>query len=164
MNAGVRNEVDPALAILQDFVKEEEKNALLKTTAIIGLGIAYAGTWREDVMEMLTPFVTNTSISFEMSCLAALSLGQIFVSSCNGSISEIILETLMERDPKQLKEPFARYMALGLALLYLGNFFFFYFVFCILYFVFCIFFSSSFSHFCMYVKNKRRELFLQLQL
>ena len=150
MNAGVRNEVDPALAILQDFVKEEEKNALLKTTAIIGLGIAYAGTWREDVMEMLTPFVTNTSISFEMSCLAALSLGQIFVSSCNGSISEIILETLMERDPKQLKEPFARYMALGLALLYLGNFFFF--LFCILYFLFCILYFLFFFFSLLYTR------------
>jgi len=121
VNAGVRNEVDPALAILQDFLKEDEKSALMKTTAIIGLGIAYSGTCREDVMEMLLPLVNNTYISFEMSCFAALSLGQIFVSSSNGAISEIIIETLMERDPKQLKEPFARYMALGLALLYLGK-------------------------------------------
>jgi len=57
----------------------------------------------------------------EISSLAALALGHIFVASCNGEVTQAILETLMSREEKHLKDPFTRFMGLGLGLLYLGR-------------------------------------------
>ena len=57
----------------------------------------------------------------EIASLSALALGFIYVGTGNGEITSTILQTLMERDPKQLDEKWARFMALGLALLYVGK-------------------------------------------
>jgi len=85
------------------------------------LGIAYAGSCREDVMELLTPIVSDTKLSMELSSYAALSLGMIFAGTCNGDISSAILQVIMEREDKDLKNTYARFMGVGFALLYLGK-------------------------------------------
>jgi hypothetical protein len=59
----------------------------------------------------------------EVASLTALSLGFVFVGSANGEIASTILQTMMEREDKELKEKWGRFMALGLALLYLGAFY-----------------------------------------
>ena len=43
-----------------------------------------------------------------------------YVGSGDGEITGIILQTLMERDNKELDEKWARFMSLGLALPYVG--------------------------------------------
>ncbi|KAH9852544.1 26S proteasome regulatory complex non-ATPase subcomplex Rpn1 subunit [Lenzites betulinus] len=118
LNSGVRTEADAALALLGEYV--ENKALLLKTSAITGLGLAYVGSHREDIMQLLLPYVADESLSMEIACLTSLALGFIFVGSGNGEIASTILQTLMEREDKQLDEKWARYMVLGLALLYLG--------------------------------------------
>ncbi|EMD31883.1 hypothetical protein CERSUDRAFT_88471 [Gelatoporia subvermispora B] len=118
LNTGVRTEADAALALLGDYV--DNKSVSLKTSAITGLGLAYAGSQREDLLALLLPHVGDDTVSMEIASLAALALGFIFVGSGNGEVASTILQTLMEREPKQLDEKWARYMALGLALLYLG--------------------------------------------
>ncbi|KAI0360587.1 26S proteasome regulatory complex non-ATPase subcomplex Rpn1 subunit [Trametes cingulata] len=118
LNSGVRTEADAALALLGEYV--ENKSVPLKTSAIVGLGLAYAGSQREDVMQLLLPYVADDSLSMEIASLTSLALGFIFVGSGNGEIASTILQTLMEREDKQLDEKWARYMVLGLALLYLG--------------------------------------------
>jgi len=70
---------------------------------------------------MLLPHVGDGSVSMEIASLAALALGFVFVGSCHGEITSTILETMMERDDAQLSEKWARFMSLGLALLYLGR-------------------------------------------
>ena len=45
----------------------------------------------------------------------------IFVGTCHGDTSENILQLMMERDPADLVKTSARYLALALALLYLGK-------------------------------------------
>ncbi|KAH9916726.1 armadillo-type protein [Epithele typhae] len=117
LNCGVRTEADAALALLGDYI--ENKSASLKVSAIMGLGLAYAGAHRGDIMDMILPFVADDSVSMEIASLSALALGFIFVGSANGEIASTILQTLMERDPKQLDEKYARFMVLGLGLLYL---------------------------------------------
>ena len=57
----------------------------------------------------------------EIASLAALAIGFVFVGSENGEASSTILQAFMERDDKQLNEKWARFMGLGLALLYLGK-------------------------------------------
>ena len=107
------------MALLADYV--DNKSVPLKTSAIVGLGLAYAGSVREDLQALLLPLVADESLSMEIASLAALSLGFIYVGSGDGEISSTILQTLMERDAKQLDEKWARYMSLGLALLYVGH-------------------------------------------
>ncbi|GJE86631.1 26S proteasome regulatory complex non-ATPase subcomplex Rpn1 subunit [Phanerochaete sordida] len=119
LNTGVRTEADAAMALLAEYV--DNKSVPLKISAIVGLGLAYAGSVREDLQALLLPLVGDDSVSMEIASLAALSLGFIYVGSGDGEISSTILQTLMERDAKQLDEKWSRYMALGLALLYVGH-------------------------------------------
>ena len=90
---------------------------------VFSLGMAYSGSHREDVQELLSPFISDNTLSMEIASLAALSLGLVFVGSCHGDITSTILQTMMERDESQLKETWGRFMGLGLALLYLGKFY-----------------------------------------
>lgn len=85
------------------------------------LGVAYAGSAREDVSELLMPLVSDTGLSMELSSIAALSVGLINVGTCNGDITSTILQTMMERDETALKDTYGRFMGLGLALLFLGK-------------------------------------------
>lgn len=57
----------------------------------------------------------------EIASLSALALGFIGVGSCNYEVTSTILQTLMEREDSQLNEKWARFMALGLALIFLGK-------------------------------------------
>lgn len=89
----------------------------------MGLGLAYAGSHREDILPFLLPHVADDTASMEISSLAALALGFIFVGSEHGEVTSTILQTLMEkceRGDKSLDEKWARFMVLGLGLLYLG--------------------------------------------
>jgi 26S proteasome regulatory subunit N1 len=122
LNSGVRTEADAALALLGEYT--ENKSVPLKTSAIMGLGLAYAGSHREDLLPFLLPHVADDTVSMEIASLAALALGFIFVGSENGEVTGTILQTLMEkfdRADKSLDEKWARFMALGLGLLYLGQ-------------------------------------------
>lgn len=91
------------------------------TDHINSLGIAYAGTAREDISELILPSVSDTSVSMEIASLAALALGFVFVGSGNGEIAGSILEVMMEREETDLNEKWGRFMALALGLLYLGR-------------------------------------------
>lgn len=44
----------------------------------------------------------------------------IAVSSCNGEVSEQLLQTLMERTELQMKDINCRFIALGIAFTFLG--------------------------------------------
>lgn len=47
LNCGVQHENDPAYALLHDFVGKADP--VVRTGAIMGLGLAYAGTQKEEV-------------------------------------------------------------------------------------------------------------------
>ncbi|KZT28119.1 26S proteasome regulatory complex non-ATPase subcomplex Rpn1 subunit [Neolentinus lepideus HHB14362 ss-1] len=118
LSTGVRTEADAPLALLGDYV--DNKSVPLKSSAIAGLGLAYCASHREDILALLLPHVADDGVSMEIASLAALALGLIFVGSGNGEVAGTILQTLMEREDKALDEKWARFMALGLALLYVG--------------------------------------------
>ncbi|CAK9437085.1 uncharacterized protein LODBEIA_P15220 [Lodderomyces beijingensis] len=119
VSANVHDDVDAALALLQEYVNDPNK--LYQTSAITGLGIAFAGSANEEVLNLLLPLVSDLDASLEVSCLAALALGHAFVGSCHGDITSTILQTLLERDFTQLTNKFIKFMALGLGLLYMGK-------------------------------------------
>ncbi len=58
VSSGIRNETDAALALLSDYV--ENPNASIKSAAISGLGIAYAGAQKEEVQQLLLPTIENS--------------------------------------------------------------------------------------------------------
>ncbi|CAD7006151.1 26S proteasome non-ATPase regulatory subunit 2 [Ceratitis capitata] len=122
VNCGIRNEVDPAHALLSDYI--DNQNTSMRIGAILGLGIAYAGSNRSIVIDTLkTVFATNGKnvANVEVMGIAALSLGLISVGSCNAEITEILLQTIMGLSKTDLKDTYARFLWLGLGLLYLGR-------------------------------------------
>lgn len=122
VNSGVRMDSDPALALLGDEDKLNHNNPLVRVASIMGLGIAYAGSSRSDLLDILLPIVGDTSSSMQISAMAALSLGMIFVGTSNSDVSSAIIQTLLEDDRKsQLKDNWTRFMALGLGLLFFGQ-------------------------------------------
>lgn len=122
VNCGIRNEVDPAHALLSDYINHQ--NTSMRIGAILGLGIAYAGSNRSIVIDSLRA-VFNTekknNTNSEVLGIAALSLGMIGVGSCNAEITEILLHTILGRSESELKDTYTRFLFLGLGLLYLGR-------------------------------------------
>jgi len=122
VNTGVRLDSDPALALLGDSDKLNHKEPLIRVSAIMGLGLAYAGSNKDELLALLLPLVEDTSLDMQTSAMAALSLGIIFVGSSNSDVSEAIVQTMLDDDRKhQLKDKWTRFMALGLGLLFFGR-------------------------------------------
>lgn len=122
LSSGVRNDADPAFALLSEHVEGDVH--IMKCAACTGLGIAYAGTGREDVMELLVPIVEqsgDSSTTMLEVCLAGLALGMIFVGKCDDNVGGTIVQRLMEASDEELDHSHARYLCLGLALLFLGQ-------------------------------------------
>jgi 26S proteasome regulatory subunit N1 len=119
VNSGVRNECDPALALLSDYV--EHNNAIMQVGSILGLGLAYAGSNREDVLSLMLPVISDSKSTMEVVGVACLACGMIAIGTCNGEVTSVILQTMMERTPAELKEHWAKYIALGLGLTFLGK-------------------------------------------
>lgn len=87
LNQGMPSETDPARAMLSEFLEGDDIYS--KRGAVIGLGIAYAGSAKQDLLEDLIPSVVDTS-SNEIGAYAALSLGLIFVGTCNDEVGNAI--------------------------------------------------------------------------
>ena len=122
LNSGVRIDSDPALALLSDADNIDSKSVPMRMASIMGLGLSYAGTNKEELLELLLPIVEDTSLEMQISAMAALSLGLIFVGSSNDRVSEAIVTTLLDEErQKQLKDKWTRFMSLGLALLFFGR-------------------------------------------
>ncbi len=83
--------------------------------------MAYAGTGREDLLDLLLPIVIDSSYSNECSALAALSLGLIFVGKCNEDVGNGIYQALTEKTEAQLNMSISRYYGVGLGLLFLAK-------------------------------------------
>nr|NVI77475.1 regulatory particle non-ATPase 1 [Cucujiformia] len=119
VNCGVRNDCDPALALLSDYVLHNTN--IMRIGAIVGLGLAYVGSNREDVLSLLTPVFTDSKSNMEVIGMAALSCGMIAVGSKNHQVTSVIMQTLMEKSESDLKDTYARFLPLGLGLCLLGK-------------------------------------------
>jgi 26S proteasome regulatory subunit N1 len=72
-------------------------------------------------LELLTPVVLDSSVGVDVAAFAALSLGLVYVGTCNDDVAMAILQALMERGETELAEPLVRYFLLALGLLFLGQ-------------------------------------------
>ena len=73
------------------------------------------------MLEVVNPMVLDGDNSIELASIAALTLGLIYIGSCNEDVISCIVQALMEREAHDLDSPYARYMALGLGLLFFGK-------------------------------------------
>lgn len=119
INSGIKNEMDPVYAILHE--KLDSSKEIHKIGALMGLSIAYAGSARSDLLELISPIVLDSSNSTELQAVAALAIGLIYTGTCDEDAAQSILQTLMEKEEKDLENPFTRIFALGLGLLFLGQ-------------------------------------------
>ncbi|KAK4874499.1 hypothetical protein RN001_013859 [Aquatica leii] len=119
VNCRIRNDCDPALALLTDFVTNKHNTIL--TGAVFGLGLAYAGTNRADVISLLIGAVENAS-NVENLAVASLSCGLVAVGGYNPDVINSILSKLVDaRETEALKSPYMRLVVLGLGLCYMGR-------------------------------------------
>lgn len=119
VNSGMRNECDPALALLCDFTTHN--SMIMRIGSVVGLGLAYAGSNRSDVIKLLLNVMTDSKSTMEVIGMSAVACGMVAVSSCNGEVTSSILQTLMEQSETELKDTYARFLPLGLGLCYLGK-------------------------------------------
>ncbi|KAF7472493.1 Hypothetical predicted protein [Marmota monax] len=95
VNSGVRNECDPALALLSDYVLHNSNT--MRLGSIFGLGLAYAGSNREDVLTLLLPVMGDSKSSMELrygepTLRRAVPLALALISVSNPRLN--ILDTL----------------------------------------------------------------------
>lgn len=120
VNCGVKNECEPALALLSSYV--EHSTDVLSRAAIIGLGVAYSGSMKQEAITCLIPAILDLSTSrLQHACLAALSSGMIAVGSMNSQVIATIVQTMLERPATHWNNTFSKFMALGLGLICLGR-------------------------------------------
>lgn len=122
MNMGVRDDIDTAKGILTDSIQEGDKKNSIDAVlgGIIGLGFAYAGTCREDLLETLIPYIADTNVTLKESVMAALACGLIFCGDANEDVAEAVTGALMERGDEEKNQTMARFYSVALALLFLG--------------------------------------------
>lgn len=122
VNSGVRMEGDPIISLLTEDDVLQNGTPRVRMAAVMGLGLSYAGSNREDLLEYLLPIVEDSGLEISLSAMASVALGMIFVGSSNHEVAQAIAMQLMDDErQKQLKDKWARFMALGLALLYFGR-------------------------------------------
>ncbi|KAI6202974.1 26S proteasome non-ATPase regulatory subunit 2 [Aphelenchoides besseyi] len=129
ISSGVQNSCDPAAALLMDHVHSER--ACMSIGSILGLGLAYANSKRETVVKDEEGGVIyelkkvladqRPSVTPEIKGMAGLSLGFILVGTGDHTVAMEMLQVLMERSEIELTDPNMRFLALGIALVFLGT-------------------------------------------
>ncbi|XP_014614371.1 PREDICTED: 26S proteasome non-ATPase regulatory subunit 2-like [Polistes canadensis] len=118
VNCGVKNECDPALALLSDYVLSD--NLTLRIGAILGLSLAYAGSQRSVIGELFISALNDKRSTMEIIGLSAIGLALIYVGTANSNISSIILQKLLELTLEELANTHYRFLSLALGILYMG--------------------------------------------
>lgn len=92
ISSGVRDENNIAYALLVEQLKDRKYNVNLifsvtvKTSALFGLGLAYAGSQNEDLSAPLLEVLEDFSFGFEVSAFTSLSFGLAFLGSGNDEV------------------------------------------------------------------------------
>lgn len=69
----------------------------------------------------LTPILNDSRASLDVIAFTSLSLGLIYLGSCNEEVAQAIIFTLMDRHENELGDALGRLLPLSLGLLYLGK-------------------------------------------
>ena len=69
----------------------------------------------------MSPILNDEKAPLDVVAFAALSLGMVYVGSCNDEVAQSIMFALMDRNSAEPGEALVRFLPLGLGLLYLGK-------------------------------------------
>ncbi|CAK9859866.1 unnamed protein product [Sphagnum jensenii] len=89
-----------ACALLFDSVNKEDP--AIRIGVIMGLGLAYPNTQKEEVLEVLIPIVQDSKVGIEVAGFAAMTLGLVYVGSCNEDVAQSIVLSSMEHTERGL--------------------------------------------------------------
>uniref|UniRef100_A0A0E0IAU0 RPN1 N-terminal domain-containing protein n=1 Tax=Oryza nivara TaxID=4536 RepID=A0A0E0IAU0_ORYNI len=81
-----------ALAILMEYINKDDTN--IRIGAILGFGIAYAGSQKEELKSYLSTVLGDSQSTLEVLIFSAIALGLVFVGSCNEEIRLLSLSYL----------------------------------------------------------------------
>ena len=101
-----------SLSTLSFRLDAQHTSPVLQIGSILGLGLAYAGSNREDVLQLLQS-VFDSKNSREVVGITALACGLIACGTCNGEVSSVLLQTLMTRTEAELGDTYCRFIPLG---------------------------------------------------
>ena len=87
----------------------------------MGLTMTYAGSNRQDIVEIISPLILDQNNDMEVIAVAAIALGLINIGSKDEICLEALMTVLMTRDKNDLNSPYASYIALALGLLFFGQ-------------------------------------------
>lgn len=73
------------------------------------------------VRNLLSPVLSDPKAPLDVIAFTALSLGLVYVGSCNEEVAQSIIFSLMDRNESELSDSLVRFLPLGLGLLYLGK-------------------------------------------
>ncbi|VDK77497.1 unnamed protein product [Onchocerca ochengi] len=128
ISSGIQDTCDPAAALLMDHINSDR--TVMRIGSIFGLGLAYANSKRvamlkkEDggVVFELKKLLSDTkpSATSEVKGLAALSIGFILVGTCDHITACELFNYLNEKTAVELQDSNYRFVALGIALIFLG--------------------------------------------
>jgi len=119
VTAGVADDNDPAYALLDDYVCHDKM--IYRVGSIMALGLAYAGSANQMVGEKLCEALADPKSNMEVIGATCVALGQIYVGTCDGDITEAVITLLMEKSEEDLSGTHGKLAALGLGMLYLGK-------------------------------------------
>ncbi|XP_065855782.1 26S proteasome non-ATPase regulatory subunit 2 homolog A-like isoform X2 [Euphorbia lathyris] len=119
VNCSIKTDCDPVFALLDNYIVKEDSS--IRIGAIMGLGIAYAGSRNLLIYRRLSHIIKDAKNPLDVVAFTAISLGLIYVGSCNWGVAHTIIFALMCRSKSELQEPLTRFFPLGLGLLYLGK-------------------------------------------
>ncbi|KAI1703164.1 26S proteasome non-ATPase regulatory subunit 2 [Ditylenchus destructor] len=126
--SGVQDPVAPACAILMDYIKSDR--IPLRVSSILGLGLAYVNSKREFVVKNQEGGVIyelkkifsdkKPSATPEVKGVTALALGFILLGTADLEVAACML-TYLHSNSIDITEPNHRFVALGIALIFLGQ-------------------------------------------
>ena len=118
VNCRIRNDCDPALALLGDYVESSSEE--LQLGAVFGIGLAYAGSGRSDVLSLLLPVIQESKLVKTLG-VASLACGLVALGRNNSEVSDVVLSKMIESNGLEvLKSPFMMLAGFGVALAYFG--------------------------------------------
>lgn len=123
ISSGVRDENNIAFAMLSEQL--QDRNLTVKTSALFGLGLAYAGSQNDDLNQPLLEVLEDFSFGFEASAFTSLSFGLAFLGSGNDEVIGNLISILIARNDggkgKLMESPYLVLYILGMGLALLGQ-------------------------------------------
>jgi 26S proteasome regulatory subunit N1 len=136
--AGTRNpDADAAYALLGEVLEPSPGappsapgampiTGAQRAHALLGLGLAYAGSQRSDVAELASPYLQDAGSphsNLDVTAMAAVCVGLVYCGA--GALGEVystlIADRLMSAGEVERGVPIMRHTALGLGLIYMGR-------------------------------------------